>query len=253
MPSHLVNRRVLVVDDDADYVWTMAQLLTMLGCTVIQAREGHAALALAEQFLPDVILLDLRLPGLGGHEVAKAVRGSPWGRDTLIVAVSGDGMRDARELSVTSGIDLHLLKPVDFDALLDALRAPPAQPIRRSEHTVLVVDDDPAGRYAVARGLGAAGFQVLQGSTGRDALDMAGKYDALVLDVCLPDLDGRDVTRMLRTDRSARMPIIHTSAVFVSSLDAVQGRESGADAYLVAPVHPNAIARTLDTLLAGRG
>src|SRR4051812_1885285 len=102
--------------------------------------------------------------------------------------------------------------------------------------TVLVVDDNPATLYSTARTMRAAGYDVLEGATGADAFALAADADLVVLDVHLPDADGRDVCRALRgRPGTVRLPVVHLSAVFVADPDKVLGLDAGADAYLDPP------------------
>jgi PAS domain S-box-containing protein len=120
--------------------------------------------------------------------------------------------------------------------------------------TVLVVDDNPGKRYSVARLLRAAGFEVIEGGSGQEALDQAETGpDAIVLDVNLPDIDGYEVCRILRTrDATARTPIIHLSATFVNPEDKVYGLEAGADGYLTHPVEPPVLVATVRAFIRAR-
>jgi two-component system CheB/CheR fusion protein len=112
--------RVLVVDDNRDAATTLALLLRARGHEVQVANDGHAALELAESFRPQVVLLDIGLPGIDGYEVARRLRSSPRTRDILIVAISGYGQDEDRKRSQQVGFDFHLVKPVD-PAVLQSL------------------------------------------------------------------------------------------------------------------------------------
>ena len=90
------------------------------------AGDGASALAAIHADRPDVVLLDIGLPGMNGYEVAHALRGDDATRAAVIVAVSGYGEEAARERSRAAGFDHHLTKPLDFDLLDEILRAAPA-------------------------------------------------------------------------------------------------------------------------------
>jgi CheY-like chemotaxis protein len=123
----------------------------------------------------------------------------------------------------------------------------------RSQHSILVVDDVEASRYAMSRSLRASGFRTVEASAGAQALELAEYVSGVVLDVHLPDLHGFEVCRLLREKPStARVPIVHVSAVYVGGEHIATGREAGADAYLVAPVDPQDLAARLDELIALR-
>src|SRR4051812_20576647 len=115
--------------------------------------------------------------------------------------------------------------------------------------TILVVDDNPATLCATARTMRAVGFTVLEAATGAEALAAAGGADLVLLDVHLPDADGRDVCRELRgRPATVRLPIVHVSAVFVADLDKVLGLDAGADAYLTRPLDPAVLVATVRAL-----
>ena len=110
-------RRVLVVDDNADAAQSLAMLLRMLGQDVRTAPDGHSALEAARVSMPEVAFLDIGLPGMTGHELARRLRGAPDGDRVLLVAVTGWGQEEDRRRSQEAGFDYHLTKPADPEAL----------------------------------------------------------------------------------------------------------------------------------------
>lgn len=108
-------QRVLVVDDNADAVSAFALLLRQLGHEVEEAHDGVAALALARRMRPTVVFLDLNMPRMGGHEVARALRADPAFSRTLIVAVSGFGQPNDVAAARAAGFDHYIVKPYDID------------------------------------------------------------------------------------------------------------------------------------------
>jgi CheY-like chemotaxis protein len=105
--------RVLVVDDDCDTADSLALLIDFWGYEPRVARDGRQALTAAVDFLPDVVLLDLALPGLDGYGLAACLRADPQLADTALVAVTGYADDDSRRRSGEAGIACHLVKPVD--------------------------------------------------------------------------------------------------------------------------------------------
>jgi PAS domain S-box-containing protein len=105
--------RLLVVDDNRDAADSLALLLEAAGHPVRVAYDGRTALAVAEAFRPDVALLDIGLPDLSGHEVARRLRAAAWGRHMRLIALTGWGQDDDRRRSAEAGFDHHLTKPVD--------------------------------------------------------------------------------------------------------------------------------------------
>lgn len=114
--------RVLVVDDNVDAANMTALLLHGAGCDIRTVYDGPAALRESEAFRPDVVLMDVGMPVMDGHEVCRRIRSLPWGRDPLVVAISGWGQEEARQRSAEAGFDQHLTKPVDPDALVQLVR-----------------------------------------------------------------------------------------------------------------------------------
>ena len=110
--------RVLVVDDNVDTANGMARLLTFSGHEVRVAHNGEEALNLAREYRPEVMLLDIGLPGMDGYELASTVRREGWSKDSVLIAVSGYGEEEARGRSKEAGFQHHLIKPVNFDTIL---------------------------------------------------------------------------------------------------------------------------------------
>jgi signal transduction histidine kinase/ActR/RegA family two-component response regulator len=118
-------RRVLVVDDNQDSVDSIALLLRLWGHEVRTAHEGQSALKAARTYQPQVVLMDIGLPGMSGHEVARQLR-QEWSPDQmLLVALTGYGQDEDRRRSQEAGIDQHLVKPVDPAALQALLESAP--------------------------------------------------------------------------------------------------------------------------------
>jgi CheY-like chemotaxis protein len=113
--------RVLVVEDNAGVADSWAGLLETLGHEVEVVRDGLDALRAAEAEPPDLVLLDLGLPGMSGYEVARRLRGRRRSKRPLIIAITGFGQDAERLRSYEVGIDLHLVKPVQFDELANLL------------------------------------------------------------------------------------------------------------------------------------
>ncbi|QDV36527.1 PAS domain S-box protein [Tautonia plasticadhaerens] len=119
----LPRRRILIVDDNVDAAVVMARVLARIhGQEVEVAHDGPSALEVAARFRPEVVLLDIGLPGMDGHEVARRLRGLPEFERTPLVALTGWGQEADRRRSREAGFDHHLVKPVDPDHLVELLR-----------------------------------------------------------------------------------------------------------------------------------
>ncbi len=113
----VIHRRIQVVDDNLDSANTCALLLQLEGHDVMVAHEGPGALEMASEFKPEIILLDIGLPGMDGYEVAHRIRKMHPLDETLLIAVSGYSPRENVEDTNGGCFDHHLMKPVDFSQL----------------------------------------------------------------------------------------------------------------------------------------
>ncbi len=115
------SHRILVVDDNPDSTESLSLLLGLIGHDVRTAPDGPQALEAAAAFRPDLVLLDIGLPGMDGPEVCRRIRSQPWGRATIVAALTGWGGEEDRDRSVEAGFDAHLVKPVDDATLMQLL------------------------------------------------------------------------------------------------------------------------------------
>jgi two-component system CheB/CheR fusion protein len=128
-PAIPPGRRILVVDDSRDSASSLAILLGAMGNEVKVAGDGYAALELATAFRPDVVLLDIGMPGMSGYEVAQRMRQIPELRDAVMVAQTGWGQEEDRRRTAEAGFEAHLVKPIDpaaLEELMSRLSAAPA-------------------------------------------------------------------------------------------------------------------------------
>ncbi|HEV7392494.1 MAG TPA: response regulator [Burkholderiales bacterium] len=122
-PAVASSLRILVVDDNQDSACSMTLLLELQGHEVQVAHAGQVALRMAQESTPDVILLDIGMPGMNGYEVARHLRSQAAFADTLLVAVTGYGRASDVKQTESAGFDHHLVKPIDYDKLQSLLAA----------------------------------------------------------------------------------------------------------------------------------
>jgi PAS domain S-box-containing protein len=115
------TRRILVVDDNVDSAATLGMLLKYLGADVHVVHDGAAALAALEKYRPDIVLLDIGMPGMDGLEVARRIRERDELSDVTLIALTGWGQEDDRRRTREAGFDHHLVKPADIAALQSLL------------------------------------------------------------------------------------------------------------------------------------
>jgi CheY-like chemotaxis protein len=111
------RRKILVVDDNRDSAMSLSLLLELDGHDVRRAYDGIEAIEIAEDFRPEVTLLDIGMPRLDGYGAARELRRRDWGKDSLLVALTGWGQQEDKRRAHEAGFDHHMVNPVDPDAL----------------------------------------------------------------------------------------------------------------------------------------
>jgi CheY-like chemotaxis protein len=114
--------RILLADDNCDSVQMLAAVLRYQGHDVRVANDGESALEAGTEFHPQAGILDIGMPRMTGHELARRIRQEPWGQDILLIALSGWGASKDKKLARDAGFDHHVSKPADVQTLTDLLR-----------------------------------------------------------------------------------------------------------------------------------
>lgn len=120
-PEGFTKMRVLVVDDHPDSADALAAVLDLLGCPVRACYSGSTALEEAGQFIPQVCLLDLRMPGIDGLELASRLKIQAADRPPLLVATTALGDEESKTRTTEAGFHYHLIKPIDVSTLIETL------------------------------------------------------------------------------------------------------------------------------------
>ena len=114
--------RILIADDNRDAADSLSMLLKLGGHDIKVARTGGEALVIANQFRPEVGIIDIGMPDMDGYEVAKRIRHEAWGERMTLIAVTGWGQADDKRRALAAGFDRHMTKPVDPEELERAFR-----------------------------------------------------------------------------------------------------------------------------------
>jgi PAS domain S-box-containing protein len=193
-PPRMRDFTVLVVDDERDSRDLMAHYLQELGCEVIHAKNGEEGIAAARARMPDLITLDLMMPGMTGWEVLKHLKSDPDLRRIPVVVVSivaGEGRG-----RLLGAVDL-ITKPFEREDLLRVLWR---NLVRKRGGRVLVIDDEDEMREMLAEYLAGLGLEVAQAANGEEGLEAVRTEapDAVLLDLLMPVMDGMTFLRKLR-------------------------------------------------------
>jgi signal transduction histidine kinase len=123
-PAGAARRRILVVDDNRDSAMSLSLLLELDGHEVRRAYDGLEALEIADDFRPEITLLDIGMPRLDGYGAARELRQRDWAKRSLLIALTGWGQQDDKRMAREAGFDHHIVKPVDPEALRRLLVEP---------------------------------------------------------------------------------------------------------------------------------
>jgi CheY-like chemotaxis protein len=118
--AHALKKRILVVDDNEDAAEMLALMLQQAEYDTSRASDGPSALAAVDSFTPDVVILDIGLPGMSGYEVARELRRTR-SKELELIALTGWGSREDKQKALDAGFDVHLTKPVDANVLYQTL------------------------------------------------------------------------------------------------------------------------------------
>ncbi len=195
---------VLVVDDDPTIHDLLSRFLTKEGLRVVTASGGEEGLRIAKELRPDVITLDVLMPGVDGWAVLTALKADPKLADIPVIMLT---IVDEKNLGFALGASDYMTKPVDKDRLVATIR----KHQRGRTSSILVVEDDLATRELLGRTLEKEGWDVAEAENGRVALErVAEKTPALILlDLMMPEMDGFEFVAQLRRHEEWRsIPIV---------------------------------------------
>jgi CheY-like chemotaxis protein len=239
IPHDSTTCRILVVDDVIDTANSLAELLSLLGHEVQAAYDGASALNQAREFRPDVILLDIGLPGINGLDVARQIRRDPALEGTVLVALTGYAGRDDIEKARISGFDKHLAKPVNMTMMQQVLNEYNIKGnLAMTDKLRLLIAEDSKdfvwmlvqflSKYPKIEVVGIA-------HNGQQAIEMMRQTrpDILLLDIVMPGVDGIGALRRIRAE-NGRVKVFIMSALEIPNLiDAA--KILGVEHYFVKP------------------
>jgi CheY-like chemotaxis protein len=237
---------VLVVDDESDSRVLMAHHLRDLGCRVFTAASGEEGMELARSEQPDLITLDLMMPGMSGWEVLHALKEDSATRSIPVVVVSIVAEESRGRL--LGAVDL-LTKPVEREDLLRVLWR---NRVRSQRPRVLVVDDETEPRKRVMDALRTHGLDVTAAPNGREALRLVQEAapDAVVLDWAMPVMDGMAVLNRLRKDRyQTGLPVVVVADRELTRSEEVALQEKAHSVVGKGPEHEAELLRILSWIL----
>ena len=253
MDSRDQSKRILIVEDNPKNMKLVSDLLTYRGHQVLTATDGESGVEKAIREIPDLILMDIQLPGLDGLSASARLKGDDRTASIPILAVTAHALRgDSRKIR-EAGCDGYITKPIRTSEFIrvveEALRVePPREKVEKSGAapeteetgsggTVLAVDDESRNRRLIEATLSPLGIRVTQAASGEEALRVIAKDppDLVLLDLMMPGMDGLETARRIRANAGTRhIPIVLLTA-FADAERKLQGIEAGCDDFIAKP------------------
>jgi len=209
-------KKILVVEDNEANRILMRQILKYHGYDLLEAADGAAGLAMAREHMPDLILLDLQMPVMGGFAVIGELRKTPELSKLKVIAVTSFAMKGDREKALEAGFDEYVTKPIDTRKFIEIVKSfLPSEDRTLKKPVILCVDDEPANLKLLENILVPRGYEVVSAANGKDALlkIKTRTIDLLLLDLMMPEMDGLQVSRKIKENKKYRnIPIVMLTA-----------------------------------------
>jgi len=240
------EKKVLVVDDEANIRRFLAHELKKRGYSVIQASGGNQAIELARKHHPDLITLDVLMDGMSGFDVTAVLKNDPETKNIPILIVS---VVEDRKRAYKLGVNDYLTKPFKIDLLIDKVN----QLLRDAQKKILVVDDDKNLAKSLKYQLGKRGYSTSVAHNGKLALEKAESRppDLILLDIKMPGMDGYEVMKALKhKPETAQIPILVMTGVEIDG-SRVKALSVGATDYFTKSGGFSKMFETIESILGG--
>jgi len=230
-----MKRKVLIIDDEPDIREIVRIYLSDEGYDVIEADNGHDGILKAQELKPDLIVLDIMMPGINGFEVAKHLKDDPNTQDIPIIILSVL----AHDSQYRQGILDYISKPFRQEELVNTIHKIFSNADGKTvKRTVLVVDDDPDIVDVISLCLKDNNLLPEKAYNGNEALDFVKRkhIDLILLDINMPGMNGFEVIKHLKEDKNTcDIPIVVLTGTYISEDDKKHGLTLGVAKYLTKP------------------
>lgn len=273
--------KVLIVEDNEMNRDMLSRRLERRGYEVLVAIDGETGVEMARTLSPDLILMDMSLPGLDGWEATRLLKADPKFAKTPIIGLSAHAMSSDREKAINAGCDDYDTKPVELNRLLGkvekwlstvpsaapAAPSAPAAPVvsapvaevplaepppPTASGKILIIDDNDMNRDMLSRRLSRRGYEVVIATDGEQGVAAARseKPDLILMDLNLPGLNGWEATKLLRSEAGTRKIAIIALTAHAMAADRDQAVAAGCDDFDTKPVEINRLLGKIDKLIS---
>lgn len=271
MEEENVRNKILYVDDDEKSRILLRKILQAEGFVVSEAADGLEACEKVSQERPDLIIMDLQMPGMDGFDALKRIHEMPGLTDVAAIALTGRGIIEERDKIIKAGYDGYLSKPIQRLELIeeiDRLLTPEDRrisgfeeetlPLRDDElcgRKLLLVDDNPIHLQMGEKIFSSAGMQIFKAPDGREALEIlesGEKPDIILSDILMPRMDGYQFCRLVKTTGAfLEVPFVFYTSTYVDNSDIRFGLDLGAERYIIRPIPSSRLLEIVKEVLKG--
>ena len=257
----MTTQKILVIEDNEKNMKLVRLLLEIGNYQVLESEDAETGVEIAQREVPDLILMDIQLPGMDGLQATQEIKKDPKLSKIPVVALTSYAMDGDKARVLNAGCDGYFAKPIDTKNFLNVLRSylnpkpaeePSTLPAPKSNTVrILIVDDDEKNVKLMCGMLTRDDYELSTAGDGPTALSMIEENtpDLILLDVMMPGMDGYEVTRRLKAKAETNtIPIILITALD-SPADRAQGLEAGAEEFLTKPVNPVEIEARIQSML----
>ncbi|MDY7036811.1 MAG: response regulator [Thermodesulfobacteriota bacterium] len=253
------NKTILIVEDDELNMKLLKGLLSLDRYHVLEAVNAEIAMDLIQEHKPDLILMDIQLPGIDGLSATQIIKGNPEFKDISIVALTSFAMQGDEEKAFSAGCNGYITKPIETRSFLDQIsqfftnsQIEEKSPNEKgSRPRILIVDDEPRNIKLLSAQIPADKYEIIKAYDGIEALEKTKKAlpDLILLDIMMHKMNGYELTSSLKNDpKTAHIPIILITALDDSESRA-KGLEAGAEEFLSKPVNSVEIMTRIESML----
>jgi|GEM_PF-69355 len=267
------EKTILVVEDNIYNMKLVRSLIKLGGYEILEAASAEEGLNILEDHTPDLILMDIQLPGMDGLSATRQIKSTQRLAEIPVLALSAYAMNGDSQRALEAGCTGYISKPIDtrrfFNTIEGYMPGPPpetkkqetfARPIDNQasieditffKHKILIVDDDPLNVKLLKAKLTSNIFVTIEAYSGQECLDIVNRElpDIILLDLMMPGIDGFEVTRILKSSEKTKLiPIIHITALD-SHEDKAKALEVGADEFLNKPINTKELMIRIRSLL----
>jgi len=265
----MATQKILIIEDNKLNLKLIRTILLISNFKVYEAENAEIGFQIIEEHRPDIILMDIQLPGMDGLTATRRIKATEAYKDIPVIALTAKAMEGDEQKALAAGCDGYIVKPINTqgfistlnDCMQNAIQKRPNQATKtqpkdtQNVHTldhrikniedafsqrrkILIVDDEPLNVQLMEKQLAEYSYDTISAYCGEDALDIVEKElpDLIILDIVMPGIDGFEVVRAVRANkRTADIPII-LCTVLNSKEQRIRGLNLGADEFLNKPI-----------------